>query len=130
MFVGAVLDVAVLDAGHLVGVLFGEDLAVLDGLDGGVVVVLVDLTVDGFGLLVELGASYMLVLDGGVDGLGSISCCSSVDGRQLTSCTVVSCFPSLERKFPMVAFALSIVIVLCVRFLGCDEGYFVMGSLM
>jgi len=84
VFVGAVLDVAVLDAGHLVGVLFGEDLAVLDGLDGGVVVVLVDFTVDGFGLLVDLGASYVLVLDGGVDSLVHGSFMLSILGKEVS----------------------------------------------
>ena len=43
----AVLERAVLDGGKVVVVLLGEDLAVLDGLDGGMVVVLVNLLVDG-----------------------------------------------------------------------------------
>lgn len=43
------LELSFLNCRHLVGVLFREDLSVLDRLDGGVVVVLVDLTVYGFG---------------------------------------------------------------------------------
>lgn len=42
-----VLDVTVLDLLHGVVVLLGQNLAVLDGLDGGVVMVLVSLLVDG-----------------------------------------------------------------------------------
>jgi hypothetical protein len=65
----AVLDVAMLDAGHLVGVFFWENLAVLDRLDGGVVVVLVDFSVDRCGGLLLSSGSYMLLLDGRVDFL-------------------------------------------------------------
>jgi len=43
----AVLDLAVFDIGHVVRVLLWENLAVVDGLNGGVVMVLVDLAVDG-----------------------------------------------------------------------------------
>lgn len=43
----AVVVLAVLDRGGPVGVLLGQNLTVLDGLDGRVVVVLVNLTVDG-----------------------------------------------------------------------------------
>lgn len=62
----AVLDVAVLDAGHLVAVLFWLDFAVLDGLDGGVVVVLADFSVDSGLSVLVLGASYMLVWTAGL----------------------------------------------------------------
>jgi hypothetical protein len=65
----AVLDVLVLDAGHLVGVLFWKDLAVLDGLDGGVVVVLMDFAVDGRGGLLMARGSYMLLLNSRVNCL-------------------------------------------------------------
>lgn len=65
----AVLDVAMLDPGQLVAVLLGEDLAVLDGLDGGVVVVLVHLAVHGRLDVLMLRAGDVLVGDGRVDGL-------------------------------------------------------------
>jgi hypothetical protein len=68
----AVLDVAVLDAGHLVGMFFWENLAVLDRLDGGVVVVLVDFSVDGCGGFLVSSGSYMLLLDRGVDFLRGV----------------------------------------------------------
>lgn len=59
----AVVDLLVLNSGDVVGVLLWENLAVLDRLDRGVVVVLVHLTVDGsLGLLV-LGAGDVLLLD-------------------------------------------------------------------
>lgn len=88
--VAAVLDGTVLYRRHLVGVLLREDLLVLDGLDGGVVVlravlvragvdevgspwqvsyVLVDLAVDGGLLLIVLRSADVLVLHGGVGGL-------------------------------------------------------------
>lgn len=63
-----------LDGCHVVDVLLGQNLLVLDGLDGGVVMVLVDLTVDGGlhilvagldNLLLDDSGSYLLV-DGGI----------------------------------------------------------------
>ena len=42
-----VLDLTRLDRGHSVGVLFGENLAIFDWLNGGVVMVLMHLTIDG-----------------------------------------------------------------------------------
>ena len=60
--------------GHVVDVFFRENLSILDGLDGGVVMVLVDLTVNGrlnilvallHDLLLNNGRSDLLV-DGGV----------------------------------------------------------------
>ena len=66
----AMLDVAVLDADHVVRVLLREDFLVLDGLDGGVVVVLVDLAVNSGGDIFVVGATDVLVGHGGVDGLG------------------------------------------------------------
>jgi hypothetical protein len=67
--VRAVCDVAVLYTSHLVGVLLRKDLFVRNGLDRGVVVVLVDLTVDSSGLVLMLCASDVLVLNSWVDGL-------------------------------------------------------------
>lgn len=55
------VEFAVFDWDHVVGVLLGEDLLVLQRLDSGVVVVLVYLAVDG------LGDVFMA---GGLDGLG------------------------------------------------------------
>jgi len=72
VFVVAVLDVAFFDLAHVVGVLFWEDFGVLDGLDGGVVMVLVDFAVDDLGCVLMLGAGYVFVCDGWVDGLGSL----------------------------------------------------------
>lgn len=42
------LELSLLNRAHVVGVLLWEDFLVLDGLDGGVVVVLMDLTVNSF----------------------------------------------------------------------------------
>jgi hypothetical protein len=68
----AVLDVAMFDAGHLVSVFFWERLAVLDGLDGGMMVVLMDFSIDGCGSLLMSSGSYSLVLHSGVDFLGRV----------------------------------------------------------
>lgn len=65
----AVLDVAVLYASNLVGVLLGEDLAVSNGLDRGVVMVLVNLAVDSGSLVLMLRFGDVLVLNSWVDGL-------------------------------------------------------------
>lgn len=69
MVVVSVLDVALLSSSHVVAVLLWEDLAVLDGLHGGVIVVLVDLAIHGSLDLLLLGTSDVLVLNGGVHGL-------------------------------------------------------------
>jgi hypothetical protein len=69
MLVVTVINVAVLDTAHLVAVLFWENFAVLDGLDGGVVMVLVNLAVDRCGHILLSSGSDLLVLNGWVDGL-------------------------------------------------------------
>jgi hypothetical protein len=65
----SVCNVAVLNTGHLVGVLLWENLTILDWLDGCVVMILVDLTIDGGLLLLELSTGDTLIGDGWVDGL-------------------------------------------------------------
>jgi len=65
----AVLELAVLNGTKVVVVLLREDLAVLDRLDGGVVVVLVNLLVDGGGDLLVLGRSDGLVENSGCNAL-------------------------------------------------------------
>ena len=65
----AVLDVAVLNASHVMRVLLGHHLLVLDGLDGGMVVILVNFTVNSRLDVLMLGASDVLVGDGRVDAL-------------------------------------------------------------
>ena len=63
----AVLERAVLNGGKVVVVLLGENLTVLDGLDGSVVVVLVNLLVDGSLDLLVLLELMALVGDSGSD---------------------------------------------------------------
>jgi len=77
--------VTVLNAGDLGGVLFGKNLTVCDGLDGCVVMVLVDFAVDSLGLLVELAASYVLLLDGWVDGLVDSGVMLSILGEEVSN---------------------------------------------
>ena len=72
MFVVPVLDVAVLDTCYLVGVLFREDLAILNGLNGGVEVVLVNFAVDGRCHILLSGGCDLLVLYSGVDSLETV----------------------------------------------------------
>lgn len=64
-----VLEVAVLDTNKVVVVLLWENLCVLDGLDGSMVVILVNLLVDGSGDAVFLLTSHGLVDDCRVDFL-------------------------------------------------------------
>jgi len=65
----SVCDFAVLNTGHLVGVLLWENLTILDRLNGGVVMILVDLTINGGLLLLELSFNNALMGDGWVDAL-------------------------------------------------------------
>lgn len=65
----AVLESAVLNGDEVVGVLLRKDLTVGNGLDGGVVVVLVNLLVDGSGDLLVLGRSDGLVKNSGCNAL-------------------------------------------------------------
>ena len=58
---------AVLDRGHVVDVLLREDFLVLHRLDRGVVVVLVNLTVDGGLHILVTGLHDLLLHDGGSD---------------------------------------------------------------
>lgn len=64
-----VLNLAVLDGDDLVVVLLWEDFLVLDGLDGGVEVVLVDFAIESGSNVLVLGLVDGLVGDGGGDGL-------------------------------------------------------------
>ena len=61
----AMLMVTLLDANHVVRVLLGQNLTIFDGLDRGMVVILVDLTVDGSGCLLMALLHNVLVYDGG-----------------------------------------------------------------
>lgn len=61
----AMVKLAVLDGNEVVGVLLREDLTVGDGLDRGVVVVLVNLFVDGCQDLLVLSLVNSLVENGG-----------------------------------------------------------------
>jgi len=65
----SVLELAVLNSDDVVDVLLSLDFAVEDGLDGGVVVVLVDLLVDGGSNVLVPGGDDGLVNDGGCDAL-------------------------------------------------------------
>lgn len=65
----SVVVLTVLDGGHVVDVLLREDFLVLHRLDGGVVVVLVNLTVDGSLHILVTGLDNLLLHDGGSDFL-------------------------------------------------------------
>jgi hypothetical protein len=67
----SVLNIAMLDTSHLMSVLLWEDLAILHRLDRGMVMVLVNLTINGCLLLIELGSGYMFVGNGWIDGLAA-----------------------------------------------------------
>jgi len=82
----AVVDLTVLDASEVVRMLLWEDLLVLYRLDGSVVVVLVDLTVDSGLDVLMVGLGYVLVLDSGVDGLMNSGGVFSVLGKETGNC--------------------------------------------
>jgi hypothetical protein len=84
--VRTVLDVTVLYAGHLVGVLLGKNLAVSDRLDRGMIVVLVNLAVDSGSLIFMLCFGDVLVLNGSVDGLVHGSVMLSVLVQEVANC--------------------------------------------
>jgi len=69
----SVLNLSVLNANHVMAVLLREHLAVLDGLHGCVVVILVDFSVDDSLGIFVLCAGDVFMLDGGVYGL--VYCC-------------------------------------------------------
>jgi len=64
-----VLESAVLDSDEVVSVLLGKNLTIGDGLDGSVVVILVNLLVNGGGDLLVLGRSDGLVENSRCDAL-------------------------------------------------------------
>jgi len=82
----AVLDVTVFDADHVVGVLFGEDFLVLDGLDGGVVMILVDFTIHGCLNILVVGASDVLIGHSWVDDLVDSGIVLSILGKESGNC--------------------------------------------
>jgi len=82
----AVLDIAVLNTCHLVGVLLREHLSVLDGLNRGVVVVLVNLAVYRGGDIFVSGGCDVFLLNGGVDGLVDSGVMLSVLGEEVANC--------------------------------------------
>ena len=61
------LDLALLNGGHAVGVLFWENFAILDWLDRGVVMVLVHLTINGSLSLLMTLLDHLLLHNGGSD---------------------------------------------------------------
>lgn len=63
------LELSLLNSTHVVGVFFRENFLVLNWLDGGVIVVLVDLTVNGLGHLFMTSWLYLLLCDSGSDAL-------------------------------------------------------------
>lgn len=66
---------------HDMVMLLGEDLLMLDGLDSGVVVILVDLTVDGLGDFLMASGLDILASNGGSNALGHIGCVASLVGK-------------------------------------------------
>ena len=65
----SMLDVSVLHIMYLVAVLFWKNFTMLDGLDGGVMMVLMDFTIYGGGGILMLSTGDTLVLNSGVDSL-------------------------------------------------------------
>lgn len=82
----AVVDLAVLSANQVVRVLLRKNLTVLDGLDGGVEVILVDLTVDDLLSFLVLCASDMLIHNGRVDSLVDGGLVLSILGKEVGNC--------------------------------------------
>jgi len=84
MFI-AVVELFVDDTLHLVGVLLWENLLVLDGLDGGVVVVLVDLAINSLSELLMSGGLDVLAGDSWSDALSDIGGVTLAGGELLNS---------------------------------------------
>ena len=82
----AVVDVAGLNTRHLVNMLLWEDLLVLDWLNGGVVVVLVYLTVNGSGGLLVLSTGDVLVGHSWVDSLVNGGVMLAILGKERVNC--------------------------------------------
>jgi len=61
------LELSLLNGAHVVSVLLWEDFLMLDGLDGGVIVVLMDLTVNSFLDFFMTSWLHMLLSDSGSD---------------------------------------------------------------
>jgi len=80
-----VLNVTVLSLVLAMVVFFWEDLTVLDGLDGGVVVILVNFTVYCLCNVLVLGARDVLVLDCGVDILVNTGIVLSILGEEVSN---------------------------------------------
>jgi len=82
----AVLDFAVLNANLVVMMLLWENFTVLNGLYGGVVVVLVDFAVYHCLDILVLLTGYFLILHGRVDSLVDCSVVLSVLGKEIADC--------------------------------------------
>lgn len=78
MFLIAMLDLAGLDTGDISFVDLGLDLLITDRLDGDVVVVLVDLTIDDLLPLFVFGPLDVFLYDGRVDGFVDRGVCLTI----------------------------------------------------
>ena len=74
--------------------------------------ILVYLTIDGGLKVLVLCLGDVFLLNSWVHGLLLLVGEKYQIGEKRTSWTAVSCFPSLERKLPTAAFALSILMIL------------------
>jgi len=79
----SVLNVAVLDGSEFVGVLFWENLTIVDRLDRSVVMILMHLTIHSGCCVLVVGLGYVLVLDGWVDGLMDSGVMLSILGEEI-----------------------------------------------
>lgn len=80
-----VLDLALLNSGHAVGVLFRENFAILDWLDRGVVMVLMHLAINGSLSLLMTLLDHLLLHNGGSDLLvdRGVMVTSLLPGREM-----------------------------------------------
>ena len=67
MVIIAMVDLLLLDSSEVVGMLLWKNLLILDWLDGSVMVILVDLTINGSGGLLMSGLANVLVGNSWVD---------------------------------------------------------------
>jgi len=81
-----VLEVSLLNRGHVVFVFFWKNLFVLDRLDGSVVVVLVNLTVYNLGCILVLCSDDTLVGNGWVDSLVDRGVVLPIPGEESRNC--------------------------------------------
>jgi len=84
----AVLEMFVLDTDYIMGVLLWKHLLVLNGLHRGMVVILVDFTINSLSDIIMVGTSYILVGNSWVDSLMNSGVMLPILGKETRNCSL------------------------------------------